>query len=177
MAKMNTTIRTSVLVLIMTVLITPYTDSHEHCHGFGIENITHSHLGSAIAFHCDEDCDYGIHDTDDYPHCGEHHEHLSHHDHDGPIESKSNVISIPKWHCESAHTHFHFLDNLIPAYTIRENEDDTNGYTLQAVICNPANGPGFEAAVQYLKTSDLSSSSNHIKWYILLSTDLSPLLS
>ncbi|WP_421901508.1 hypothetical protein [Maridesulfovibrio sp.] len=171
---MHIIIRSSILALIITVLITPYADSHEHCHVFGIETVTHSHLGGPIAYHCNEDCDCGVHDTDDYPHCDELHGHFSHHEHDGPIESSKNVISHPEWHCEGKHTHFHFLDNLIPGDTIRENFDENSEYIFYAVICNPASGPGFESAIQYLKKSDLSSSSNHIKWYILSSTDLPP---
>ncbi|NDV26434.1 hypothetical protein [Desulfovibrio sp. JC010] len=173
---MNIFIRSAILALITAILLTPYADSHAHCHGSvgSVEEyFTHSHLGVPISFHCTSHCEQRGHDSDNSAHSDEQHPLQHHHHHEGPIESCNTVVEHYEWHCDTGNLHFHFLDNLIPADEIREHMETCADSITNAIACNPAHGPGFESAVQYLKNSDLSS-SYHIKWIILSSSDLSP---
>ena len=88
MAKMHHIIRTSILVLIIAVLITPYAESCDHCRGPWIEGFASSHQNIFTANHDNDGS--GTISTSDYPHYNEDHGHNFHHKHNGPIEISRN---------------------------------------------------------------------------------------
>ncbi|ACS79567.1 hypothetical protein Desal_1505 [Maridesulfovibrio salexigens DSM 2638] len=170
MAKMHNIIRTSILVLIITVLITPYAESCDHCRGPWADGFASNHQSIFTTPH-DHDGS-GTPSTADYPHNDEHHDQHFHHKHNGPIESAETAVPHSAWHCSGKSFHFHYLDNVLPADEIKE--DDNTSPRLDIAATSFTQNHRIESAGLYLKQSDHSSSSHHIKWLILNSTDLPP---
>ncbi len=166
---MNTIIRTSILVLIITVLITPYTESCDHCRGAWTDGFVNNHQSIFVA-HINDGS--GINTPTNYPHNAEHHDQHFHHKHNGPIESAETEVPHKVWHCGGNTFHFHFLDTVLPTDEIKEADNSSS--LLHIAAAYPTENHRIESAGLYLKQSDHSSSSHHIKWLILNSTDLPP---